>query len=178
MPSSAVIFTSAALLLSQAECAFYGPSATASHAAFAHRRPPAIILAECNSCALIDLTADEPIRVAQVLKKAWMEGGVKRGLKGSVLVPKDGLVQIVATGPPERLQSFAEWVETSSALVSKVELTELDACPVVPLSAKFDFADTDDEDSTVAVFKDLLDKASVDVSAAKGKRQSSDEGLA
>ena len=30
-----------------------------------------------NRCALIDLTAEEPKRVAQVLKKAWMEGGVK-----------------------------------------------------------------------------------------------------
>ena len=37
-------------------------------------------------CALISLSGDDPLRVAQVLKKAWMEGGVKRGLKGSVLV--------------------------------------------------------------------------------------------
>ena len=30
-----------------------------------------------TKCALIDLSAEEPKRVAQVLKKAWMEGGVK-----------------------------------------------------------------------------------------------------
>ena len=37
-------------------------------------------------CALISLSGDDPLRLAQVLKKAWMEGGVKRGLVGSVLV--------------------------------------------------------------------------------------------
>ena len=39
-----------------------------------------------KQCALISLSAEDPLRLAQVLKKAWMEGGVKRGLVGSVLV--------------------------------------------------------------------------------------------
>ena len=73
------------------------------------------------TCALIELSADDPKRVAAVLKKAWMEGGVKRGLTGSVLVPEDGKVQIVCQGDLERLKSFAEWIETSSQLVSKVD---------------------------------------------------------
>ena len=39
--------------------------------------PPTMMAATDARCALIDLSAEEPKRVAQVLKKAWMEGGVK-----------------------------------------------------------------------------------------------------
>ena len=39
--------------------------------------PPTMAAATDARCALIDLSAEEPKRVAQVLKKAWMEGGVK-----------------------------------------------------------------------------------------------------
>ena len=52
-----------------------------------------------TKCALIDLSAEEPKRVAQVLKKAWMEGGVKRGLVGTVFVlDEEQKVQIAAKG--------------------------------------------------------------------------------
>ena len=60
---------------------------------------------------------EEPKRVAQVLKKAWMEGGVKRGLVGTVFVLEDQQkVQIACQGPVERLKSFADWIENSSML--------------------------------------------------------------
>ena len=39
-----------------------------------------------KQCAMISLSAEDPLRLAQVLKKAWMEGGVKRGLVGTVFV--------------------------------------------------------------------------------------------
>lgn len=61
-------------------------------------------------CAVIELEAREPIRLANIMKKAWMEAGIKRGLKGTVTVPEaTGKVQILAEGPLNRLQSFAEW---------------------------------------------------------------------
>ena len=168
-----------------------------------------------TQCALISLSAEDPLRLAQVLKKAWMEGGVKRGLVGSVLVgaparcrvtaasaalplaalveassaarraapaPARGApcgsdlsdaprglaaghppplpipeaataaaaaaasrppplthppltlpsgedyVQIAAQGKTSSLQSFADWIESSSMLVTGVELMGLDSC--------------------------------------------------
>ena len=45
---------------------------------FGGRASPLTMMAATDArCALIDLSAEEPKRVAQVLKKAWMEGGVK-----------------------------------------------------------------------------------------------------
>ena len=46
-------------------------------AALGRASPPTMAAATDARCALIDLSAEEPKRVAQVLKKAWMEGGVK-----------------------------------------------------------------------------------------------------
>ena len=46
-------------------------------AALGRASPPTMAAATEARCALIDLSAEEPKRVAQVLKKAWMEGGVK-----------------------------------------------------------------------------------------------------
>ena len=86
-------------------------------------------------CALINLSPEEPIRVAQVLKKAWMEGGVKRGLVGTVFVGDDN-VQIACQGQESRLKSFAEWIETDSMLVSSVEVPQASGClrPSEPVS--------------------------------------------
>ena len=49
-----------------------------------------------TQCALISLSAEDPLRLAQVLKKAWMEGGVKRGLVGSVLVGAPARCRVTA----------------------------------------------------------------------------------
>ena len=55
-----------------------------------------------TTCALISLSAEDPLRLAKVLKKAWMEGGIKRGLVGTVFVLEEK-VQIACEGPVERL---------------------------------------------------------------------------
>jgi hypothetical protein len=62
------------------------PAFTGGSAAPSSPRTRVAMDAATPQCALISLSGDDPLRVAQVLKKAWMEGGVKRGLKGSVLV--------------------------------------------------------------------------------------------
>ena len=69
-----------------------------------------------------------------------MEGGVKRGLTGSVLVPAENTVTIVAKGPRKRLDSFADWLETTSQLVSKVSIGEACAPEDVELTSKFESA--------------------------------------
>ena len=135
------------------------------------------VMEVADTCAMIELSTDDPIRVAQTLKRAWMEGGVKRGLKGSVLVPSDNMVTIVASGPRQRLDSFAEWIETESQLVSKVEFT--DSCPASAawaMSPKFALAEVAEEATTP--WLELLNKATIDVEASAGKTHSSDEGLA
>lgn len=136
--------------------------------------PPAMEEKEAQ-CMLVELTANEPKRVAQVLRKAWMEGGVKRGLTGTVLVPADGKVQIVCQGELARLKSFAEWIETESMLVEKVSISDVDACPTVPMTSRFPFADAEDEDAQP--WRELLESISIEIGAAKGTTQSNDEGL-
>ena len=76
------------LMLSLGPVAALQPGAAALRlrAAPAGLRTRVAMEAAPAQCALISLSGDDPLRVAQVLKKAWMEGGVKRGLKGSVLV--------------------------------------------------------------------------------------------
>ena len=130
---------------------------------------------EETQCAMIDLSTTDPIRVAQTLKKAWMEGAVKRGLVGSVLVPSENMVTIVAMGPRSRLDSFAEWIEASSQLVSRVTY-DTDSCAVDPgqLSSKFKIADV--ESNAKGPWLVMLQQATIDVKE-KGKKQSSDEGL-
>ena len=130
---------------------------------------------EETQCAMIDLSTNDPLRVAQTLKKAWMEGAVKRGLVGSVLVPSENMVTIVAMGPRSRLDSFAEWIETSSELVSRVTY-DTDSCAVDPgqLSSKFKIADV--ESNAKGPWLEMLQQATIDVKD-KGKKQSSDEGL-
>ena len=46
-------------------------------------------------------------------------------------------MQIAAQGKTAALQSFADWIESSSMLVTKVELMGLDACPAEKLTTKF-----------------------------------------
>jgi acylphosphatase len=130
---------------------------------------------EETQCAMIDLSTNDPLRVAQTLKKAWMEGAVKRGLVGSVLVPSENMVTIVAMGPRSRLDSFAEWIKTSSELVSRVTY-DTDSCAVDPgqLSSKFKIADV--ESNAKGPWLEMLQQATIDVKD-KGKKQSSDEGL-
>lgn len=130
---------------------------------------------EESQCAMIDLSTNDPLRVAQTLKKAWMEGAVKRGLVGSVLVPSENMVTIVAMGPRSRLDSFAEWIKTSSELVSRVTY-DTDSCAVDPgqLSSKFKIADV--ESNAKGPWLEMLQQATIDVKD-KGKKQSSDEGL-
>jgi len=158
----------AALALSLASGLRLSPAVTAASPRSRH------IVMEAAECAMIDLSTDDPVRVANTLKKAWMEGAVKRGLVGSVLVPSDNVVTIVAMGPRSRLNSFAEWVETSSQLVSKVTMS--DACPVddAQLDNKFTIAESD----ASSPWLDELNKATIDVKDSAGKTHSSDEGLA
>ena len=65
-----------------------------------------------TQCALISLSAEDPLRLAQVLKKAWMEGGVKRGLVGSVLVGAPARCRVTAASAALPLAAL---VEASSA---------------------------------------------------------------
>lgn len=167
-----------AALLLLAHCAHALRTPYVSQTHLRRVRSPPVMMPELeldNTCALIELSADEPKRVASVLRKAWMEGGVKRGLTGSVLVPEDGKVQIVCQGQLPRLKSFAEWLETESQLVSKVDFIAEDSCPVVPLSNKFPFADAENE--AAQPWKELLQGAGIEMDNAKGVTQSNDEGL-
>eukprot|EP00310_Coccolithus_braarudii_P023753 CAMPEP_0183350676 /NCGR_PEP_ID=MMETSP0164_2-20130417/20716_1 /TAXON_ID=221442 /ORGANISM="Coccolithus pelagicus ssp braarudi, Strain PLY182g" /LENGTH=184 /DNA_ID=CAMNT_0025522653 /DNA_START=105 /DNA_END=659 /DNA_ORIENTATION=- len=137
--------------------------------------------ASAKQCALISLSAEDPLRLAQVLKKAWMEGGVKRGLVGSVLVGED-TVQIAAQGETARLQSFADWVESSSMLVTGVELMGLDQCPAETLTTKFPLADVEawsgaTPGSFTGDLAEQLKSLSVGLDAKRGVTQSNDEGL-
>jgi acylphosphatase len=147
------------------------PAAQARQSSF---RARAVTMEE-TQCAMIDLSTNDPLRVAQTLKKAWMEGAVKRGLVGSVLVPSENMVTIVAMGPRSRLDSFAEWIKTSSELVSRVTY-DTDSCAVDPgqLSSKFKIADV--ESNAKGPWLEMLQQATIDVKD-KGKKQSSDEGL-
>lgn len=134
-----------------------------------------------TQCALISLSGDDPLRLAQVLKKAWMEGGVKRGLVGSVLVGED-FVQIAAQGKTASLQSFADWIESSSMLVTGVELMGLDSCPAENLTTKFPLADVESwsgaaPGSFTGELADKLKGLGGAFEMKKGRTQSNDEGL-
>ena len=142
------------------------------------RHPSVRCSADDASCALIELSTDDPVRLAKVLKTSWMEGGVKRGLTGTVLVPSANKVQIVASGQMSRLQSFADWLETSSMLVSGVEMLPSDECPTdAPLTAKFPLAPAAKSKAGDSEWFSLVTQATIDVEAAAGKTHSSDEGL-
>ena len=133
-----------------------------------------------KQCALISLSAEDPLRLAKVLKQSWMEGGVKRGLIGSVLIGDDD-VQIAAQGPVARLQSFANWIETSSMLVKSVEMMDEDSCPALDMKPKFPLADAEAWDGAVkgSFAGELAEKLkSLSVEGKKpGVTQSNDEGL-
>ena len=91
------------LMLSLGPVAALQPGAAALRlrAAPAGLRTRVAMEAAPAQCALISLSGDDPLRVAQVLKKAWMEGGVKRGLKGSVLVGAPARYQSAPAAPRE-----------------------------------------------------------------------------
>jgi len=146
-----------------------------------HRSLAPCMAAE-TTCALITLSAEEPKRVAKVLKQAWMEGGVKRGLVGTVLIEETGEVRIACQGQLERLQAFAEWIETSSALVQNVEIVDEAACPAVPLSNKFPLADAEEYSggkpgSFQGALAEQLKSASLNLKSKAGRTHSNDEGL-
>eukprot|EP00966_Prymnesium_polylepis_P335498 7390851-Prymnesium_polylepis.2 len=44
-----------------------------------------------KDCAVIELRSGDSVKLAKVLRKAWMEGGMKRGLQGAVVVPDDAV---------------------------------------------------------------------------------------
>ena len=171
------LFAAGATALTQSvpRTGFAGPA----RAAVTCRRAPVPDMEDAKACAMIELSTDDPIRLVSVLKKAWMEGGVKRGLVGTVVTGSES-VQILAQGLPNRLDAFAEWLETSSQLVSKVETVDLDACVLsdYDLTDKFKFAEMGDDDEARAQWRELLDQAVLDVNSAAGKTHSSDEGLA
>jgi acylphosphatase len=110
-----------------------------------------------------------------------MEGGVKRGLVGTVFVrAEETKVTIVCEGLVERLQSFAEWVENNSMLVTSVQFDA--TCPVVPLSARFPLADAEAysggvEGSFAGELAEQIKELSVEIKSKQGKTHSSDEGM-
>ena len=137
--------------------------------------PRSTVVAQAQECALIVLKSEDPVAIAKLLKKAWIEGGMKRGIAGAVLIPDEpGAVHIVAEGQNERLASFAKWC--SQEIDADVQMTDTEACPTVPLSNKFPLADAENE--AAQPWRELLEAANLDVAAAASKRHSSDEGLA
>jgi len=142
-----------------------------------------VFMGDAATCA-IDLDASEPMRVAQVLKKAWMEGGVKRGLVGTVLVrEEERTVTLLCKGPDTRVRSFADWIEGSSMLVTGMRRVDTDEYPEVPLTSKFPLADAElysggVEGSFAGSLAEQIKALSVDIKSGKGKTHSSDEGKA
>jgi len=160
------------------------PLAATQRAPVEHRASTLRCMAADTRCAMIELNAEEPLRLAQVLKKSWMEGGIKRGLVGTVLVGEgeNQVVKIAAQGPEARLKSFAEWIETSSMLVQSVEILPTEDCPAVPLTNKFPLADAEKYSgktpgSFAGQLADELKKISVEIKDKRGTTQSNDEGL-
>lgn len=121
------------------------PSAPPALAASACAPPRAApTMAATGECVVIELNSEDPVSMAKVLRQAWMEGGMKRGLEGVVIVPDDNsAVQIVAQGKPDRVQAFAEWCGKELARDGKpgASTRMVDECPTVPLSSKFKLAE-------------------------------------
>mmetsp|Transcript_71360 Transcript_71360/g.195582 ORF Transcript_71360/g.195582 Transcript_71360/m.195582 type:complete len:180 (+) Transcript_71360:10-549(+) len=136
-----------------------------------------------KDCAVIELRSGDSVKLAKVLRKAWMEGGMKRGLQGAVVVPDDaetGMVQIIAQGPLERVQSFSQWCERQLDIDDgKVDVVEMDveACPAVPLSSKFMLADMPRGKGNLP-WRTILESSYDDLASSSTKLHSSDEGLA
>ena len=106
---------------------------------------------------------------------------MKRGLVGSVLV-SEGDVKIACQGPVARLQSFANWIEESSMLVSGVTFVDTEECPTEGFTAKFPLADAESysggvEGSFSGELAEKLRDLSIEVKSTKGVTQSNDEGL-
>jgi len=106
---------------------------------------------------------------------------VKRGLVGTVMIDDDS-VQIAAQGPEARLESFANWIESTSALVMKVEMKAESECPASELSAKFPLSDTEPwsggkEGSFAGELAEKLKSLSVAMESKRGTTHSNDEGL-
>ena len=157
-----------------------GAAAAAARAPECRASPPRMG-DETKRCALISVSAEDPLRLAKVLKKAWMEGGVKRGLVGSVLVGNDS-VQIAASGPVARLQSFANWIEESSALVTGVDLVDMEECPTQDFTTKFPLAAAETwsggvEGSFAGELAEKLKSLSLEIQTKQGTTHSNDEGL-
>lgn len=128
---------------------------------------------QATRCAYITLSPEDPLRLAKVLKKAWMEGGVKRGLIGSVLIIDD-VVKIAAQGPVVRLQSFADWIESSSMLVLNVSFVDSEECPTEAFSNKFALSDAEPwsggvKGSFAGDLADTLKTLSLDLSYDRGE---------
>lgn len=106
---------------------------------------------------------------------------MKRGLTGAVIIPEEvtGMVQIVAQGPVDRVKSFGDWcgkqLDEEEGKVDMVEM-DLESCPAIPLSTKFDLADMPRGKSNLP-WRQLLRKSYDDTAAAATKLHSSDEGL-
>jgi acylphosphatase len=129
----------------------------------------------------IELKRDDPEKLAKILRRAWMEGGMKRGLTGAVVVPEDStdVVTVFAQGPPERVASFGAWCEKELDADGKVALKELESAqvPSVEFNAKFDLAANECTVGPPSPLCQLLQNTFDDI-AASSKLHSSDEGLA
>jgi len=181
MSSMRALLSQVLLLLATHAAAFHAGGA-APHLR-CRRTRPAAMAQDSNQCAVIELRSNEPVKLAKVLRKAWMEGGVKRGLSGAVVVPDDSsaeMVQIIAQGNLERVKEFGAWCEKQLDIdEGKVDVIEMDleACPAVPLSSKFKLEDMP-RGKASEPWRNLLAKSYDEEGASATKLHSSDEGLA
>ncbi len=132
-----------------------------------------------DDCQLIEISASEPVLLAKILRKAWMEGGIKRGLKGTVLVPEQatGEVKILAQGDLFRVESFARWCTKQLGEGATVNIVASDSCPTADLSSKFALADMP-RGKASAPWAQLLETSEIEEEAGAGsKLHSSDEGM-
>ena len=171
------------LLVAQAHA--FAPSRAAPIRVMKADRRVRVPLAAADGNALITLSAEEPIRVAEVLKKAWMEGGVKRGLVGTVIVGGDAeaTVQIACQGDLDRLRSFADWIETSSMLVKSVAMVDAKDMPEASLTNRFPLAEAEaysggKTGSFAGELAEQLRAKSIQIKEKEGTTHSSDEGRA
>ena len=98
-----------------------------------------------------------------------------------MLVGKD-TVKIACQGKVARLQSFANWIEESSMLVTGVDIVDIDECPLEELTTKFPLAAAEGwsggiEGSFAGDLASKLKSLSLEIQTKQGTTHSNDEGL-
>ena len=95
----------------------------------------------CWMLALTKLSEAGADAITDVLLQAQKQGNWLRGLEGTVLIESKDNLQILAAGPEDRLESFAEWCRESLAgaavAVSIVDTNKAEYCSLLPLTKSF-----------------------------------------